>query len=106
MGVCGAYSQVVAHAFGELSLQKWPVVPGQQQEWLRNELQRATKRLAEAAANVKVAADFQAVTSKMQPGSEVVHLRGMMRRTDHRCPDAQLWAGTLERAAAQLRPRA
>ena len=101
---CCAYAEVVHHALGELRARCIPREPIPAGDWLRDELRAASRRLGEELYNKAVANELQAVVDTMQKGGEGPHMLEMVRRTDHRGSDVQLWCGELSRDLRQRAP--
>ncbi|CAK0858151.1 unnamed protein product [Prorocentrum cordatum] len=99
---CAAYADVVQYVFLELGGYLFPRELTAQAQWLRDQLQGASRRLAEEIVNNAVADELHAFLKNMRQGQEVEHLRDLYRRIDHRGSDVQLWAGELHRASRQV----
>ena len=82
--LCRAYARALKFGLDELNQRSLPAVPSLRPSWVRAELQLSTKRLAERTVGFAVAEALCKLLSKMSPGQELGHLRGLLRCADHR----------------------
>ena len=82
--LCRTYARALKFALDELNQRSLPAVPSLRPSWVRAELQLSTKRLAENKVGAAVAGALCKLLSKMSPGGELDHLRGLLRCADHR----------------------
>ena len=83
-GLCLAYAGAVKHAMRAISSGSLPIAPSMRPDWIVQELQSSTKRLAAGAAGVAVAEGLCNMLSKMEPGGEADHLRTLLKFANHR----------------------
>jgi len=90
-----AYSSALAYALQKFNKASLPVCPSLRPSWVRNELQRATKRLAENNTSAEVADALCRMLQTMIPGKETDHLKELIRFADHRGSEIRvgLWSG-------------
>ena len=96
--LASAYASAMAHALREMNTASLPICPSLRPSWVRKELQKATKRLAESGTSSDVSDALCVMLQKMTPGSEEAHLKELIRFADHRGSEVRvgMWSGAAE----------
>ena len=96
------YASAMSSALKNLNEQALPICPSLRPSWVREELRKATKRLADTVVSHEASDALCKMLRTMAPGSEARHLHELIRFADHRGSEIRvaLWSG----AADQLFP--
>jgi hypothetical protein len=85
-----AYAASLSHALQELDSRTLPMAPSLRPSWVRGELSKSTKRLAEAGTSSSASACIVKLLEMMEPGKEESHLKDMLRTASHRCSETRI----------------